>query len=299
MKWNDGPLEHHQANGSDAEGLCIFRWERDGSVSELWVRSPASWKVWTLLVKARDVTYAAGPPAGGRSDWAVRAEMLLPSMRLSDIRISLGEPGRPQGLQPVDMLVMSSSVAGSSYRSVVTFSGQGRLNDILTWNKAKGRVNAKYKQHSVKVCYSGPAWADVQMSGIRRLQPSHKHSWMIPGKIAAESANGWKNNTLTMIPIMCRRQWDGISTFSCLKSTLRVNISGILTFLLGSTCSQWNWSSSPSRSPTWTWEQMSFCWPKTWRLCRLRSCSATLPECRRTLDKTPLLTPFTGHLRWY
>lgn len=209
------------------------------------------------------------------------------------------EPGRPQGLQPVDMLVMSSSVAGSSYRSVVTFSGQGRLNDILTWNKAKGRVNAKYKQHSVKVCYSGPARADVQMSGIRRLQPSHKHSWMIPGKIAAESANGWKNNTLTMIPIMCRRQWDGISTFSCLKSTLRVNISGILTFLLGSTCSQWNWSSSPSRSPTWTWEQMSFCWPKTWRLCRLRSCSATLPECRRTLDKTPLLTPFTGHLRWY
>lgn len=143
------------------------------------------------------------PPCWGRSDWAVRAEM-LPSMRLSDIRLGLGEPDRPQGLQPVDMLVMSSSVAGSSYRSVVTFSGQGRLNDILTWNKAKGCVNAKYKHYSVKVCYSGPARADVQMSGIKRLRPSHKHSWMIPGKNAAESANGWKDNTLTMIPIMCQ-----------------------------------------------------------------------------------------------
>lgn len=66
MKWNDGLLEHHQANGSDAEGLCIVGWERDGSVSELWVRSPASWKVWTLLVKARDNTYTAGPPAGAQ-----------------------------------------------------------------------------------------------------------------------------------------------------------------------------------------------------------------------------------------
>lgn len=221
------------------------------------------------------------PPCWGRSEWAVRAEMLIPSMRLSDIGLSLGDSGRPQGLQPVGMLVMSSSVAGSSYRSGVTFSGQGRLNDILTWNKAKGRVNAKYKQYSVKVCYSGTARADVQMSGIKRLHPSHEHSWTIPGKNAAESANGWKNYTLTMTPIMWKRLREGISMLSCLKSTLRVNLAGLLTFLLGSTCSRWNWSSSPSRSPTWTWEQMSFCWPKTWRLCRLRSCSATLPECTR------------------
>lgn len=88
------------------------------------------------------------PPCWGHGDWPVRAEMLLPSMHLSEIRLSLGEPSRLQDLQPVDMLVMSSSVSGRSYRSVVTFSGQGRLNDILTWNKAKGCVNSKYKKYS-------------------------------------------------------------------------------------------------------------------------------------------------------
>lgn len=49
-------------------------------------------------MKARDITYTAGPPAGGRSDWAVRAEMLLPSMRLSDIGLSLGDPGSGAGI---------------------------------------------------------------------------------------------------------------------------------------------------------------------------------------------------------
>lgn len=145
-------------------------------------------------------------PAGdARGDWPVRAEMLLPSMPLSDIRLSLGEPSRLQGLQPVDMLVMSSSVSGTSYRSVVTFSGQGRLNDILTWNKAKGRVNSKYKKNQTntqtqkKVCYSGPAQADVQISSIRRLHTSRKHSCLIPGKKAVESADDGKNNNLMTV----------------------------------------------------------------------------------------------------
>lgn len=43
-----------------------------------------------------------------------------------------------------------------------------------------------------------------------------------------------------------------------------------LTFLQGWRYSRWSWSSSPSRLQTSTWEQTSFCWPKTWRLCCLR-----------------------------
>lgn len=35
---------------------------------------------------------------------------------------------------------------GSSYRSGVTFSGQGRLKDILAWDKAQGLVNLKDKK---------------------------------------------------------------------------------------------------------------------------------------------------------
>lgn len=162
--------------------LYVQMRERDGSVSKFWVQTPASWKVWTLLVKARDGTYTAAPaPCRGRGDWPVRAEMLLPSMHLSDVRLRLGEPSRLQGLQPVDMLVMSSSVSGTSYRSVVTFSGQGRLNDILTWNKAKGHVNSKYKKkkysNTKKVCYSGPAQADVQISSIKTF--THKSQTLV------------------------------------------------------------------------------------------------------------------------
>lgn len=73
MKWKHSLLEHHQANSSDAEVLCMFRWERDGSVSKFWVQTPASWKVWTLLVKAWDVTYTAALPCWGRTRWLASA----------------------------------------------------------------------------------------------------------------------------------------------------------------------------------------------------------------------------------
>lgn len=109
------------------------------------------------------------------------------------------------------------------------------------------------------------------------------------------STHGWaqertlQNRLMDGKITLSRWSWSCVNTmrwnFSILLSEKHVESEFIrnpeLTFLLGSTCSQWNWSSSPSRSPTWTWEQMSFCWPKTWRLCRLRSCSATLPECTR------------------
>lgn len=105
----------------------------------------ASWKVWTLLVEAWEVKSTAGPSAWG----AVIRQCTATKHASMWHRLSLGEPSRLQGFQPVDMLVTSSSVSGSSYRSVVTFSGQGRLNDILTWNKAKGRMNSKYKKYSM------------------------------------------------------------------------------------------------------------------------------------------------------
>lgn len=49
-----------------------------------------------------------------------------------------------QGLQPGGMPVTNGSRAGSSYRSGATFSGQGRLKDILVWNKAQGLVNLRH-----------------------------------------------------------------------------------------------------------------------------------------------------------
>lgn len=57
---------------------------------------------------------------------------------------------QPSGLLRVNsqwgMLVTDSSMSGSSYRSGVTFSGQGRLKDILAWDKAQGLVNLRYKK---------------------------------------------------------------------------------------------------------------------------------------------------------
>lgn len=146
MKWKDSLLEHHQANSSDAEVLCMFRLERDGSVSKFWAQTLL--KGLNVVSESMRRYIYCPPPSWGRGDWPVRAEMLLPSMHLSEIWLSLGESSRLQDLQPVDMLVMSSSVSGRSYRSVVTISGQGRLNDILTWNKAKGCMNSKYKKYS-------------------------------------------------------------------------------------------------------------------------------------------------------
>jgi len=44
------------------------------------------------------------------------------------------EPRQPE----VDMLVTYSSTLGNAYRSGTTFSGQGRVKDILVWDKAQG-----------------------------------------------------------------------------------------------------------------------------------------------------------------
>lgn len=121
--------------------------EKEMAASAVVGANTASWKVGTLLVKAWEVTNTAGPSAGdlvisqGERDAATKHASTWH-------RLSRGEPSGLRALQPVDMLVMSSSVSGSSYRSVVTFSGQGRLNDILTWNKAKGCVNSKYKKNT-------------------------------------------------------------------------------------------------------------------------------------------------------
>lgn len=149
MKWNDRLLEHHRAHGSDAEVLCktphIFRWERDGSRLRGWGGKHGLLKGPNVVSKSMRRKIYRRPLCWG----AVIRQCTATKHASRWHRLGLGETSRLSGLQPVDMLVTSSSVSGSSYRSVVTFSGQGRLNDILTWDKAKGGMNSKYKNDSM------------------------------------------------------------------------------------------------------------------------------------------------------
>lgn len=50
-------------------------------------------------------------------------------------------PGRGTGGSAASGHAGDKQLDVSSYRSGITFSGQGRLKDILAWDKAQGMVN--------------------------------------------------------------------------------------------------------------------------------------------------------------
>lgn len=147
-----------QANCSEDDVLLkipkLLSSERDSKL-QMWRWVDASWEataastVTTLqqcymLVKAwrqirRDVSYTAFPHCMGMCAviiWVSGAG----TKACANVTQCPTTPGL-EGLQPVGMLVTNSSMSGSSYRSGITFSGQGRLKDILVWNKAQGMVN--------------------------------------------------------------------------------------------------------------------------------------------------------------
>lgn len=121
-------------------------WEA-GAASVLWADEQRWWmsleKAWRRTL---NISHTARPYCMGNRWWCHMGERCGQRCRCQAC-VNATQTQFPRtlrtgaGLHPVGMLVTNSWTSFSSYRSGVTFSGQGRLKDILVWNKAQSTVN--------------------------------------------------------------------------------------------------------------------------------------------------------------